>query len=45
MKVIYNLCSFDFYELILFLVEIEKSGSSWDNPRIEKKHLIERSHP
>ena len=32
-------------EVILFLVEIEKSGSSWDNPRIEKKHLIERSHP
>ena len=27
------------FEVILFLVEIEKSGSPWDNPRIEKKHL------
>ncbi|MDK2896728.1 MAG: hypothetical protein PWP04_848, partial [Candidatus Atribacteria bacterium] len=32
-------------EDILFLVEIEKSGSPWDNPRIEKQHSIERSHP
>jgi len=29
---------------MLFLVEIEKSGSPWDNPR-NRKNIQERSHP
>ncbi len=35
--------SWNFVKAMLFLVEIEKSGFSWDNPRIEKKALKKRA--
>jgi len=35
--------SWNFVKAILFLVEIEKSGFLWDNPRVEKKALKKRA--